>query len=298
MTATGRRPNLFLIGAPKCGTTSLAGYLAGHPQVFVSDPKEPHFFNTDSEFRFTRSWADYEAIFATADSQHRWVMEASTGYLYSEVAVQNIVSFNPDARFIVLLRRPVEMVVSLHAQLLLGQQEEIEDFEHAWDVIAARKEGRDLPPRCRDQRFLYYDEIARYGAQLERVFATVPRDHVLAILFDDLAHDPHAVYEQVLAFLGLDSDGRQIFDVLNERKALRSRRLNRILSNPHFLRLKQLLGVNTPTGLLAPFHSINRKPAVRKPLSTELRTRIIKTYADDVRVLERLLDRSLDHWLG
>ena len=63
MITTGRKPNLFLIGAPKCGTTSLASYLSDHPQIFVSDPKEPHFFNTDSENRKTWNWEEYEAIF-------------------------------------------------------------------------------------------------------------------------------------------------------------------------------------------------------------------------------------------
>lgn len=297
MTAAGRKPNLFLIGAPKCGTTSLAGYLADHPQIFVSSPKEPYFFNTDSEKRNIWNLNDYEDIFTGAATHHEFVMEASTLYLYSDVAVRNIVSLVLEARFVALLRCPGDMVVSWHSQLLFTQEEEVENFEHAWNLIATRKEGQGVPARCRDQRILYYDEIAKYGEQLERVFATVPRDRVLVILFDDLARDPRAVYEQVLAFLDLDSDGREIFDVRNQRKTLRSRRLSRILSNPIGLRLKQILGIKAPTGLLAPFHSINRKPAERKPLSANLRARINKTYEADVRVLERLLNRPLDHWL-
>jgi hypothetical protein len=276
----------------------LASYLANHPRIFVSDPKEPHFFNTDSEERGTWNLDDYEAIFAEAVAHHEWVMEASTLYLYSEVAVRNIVSFNPDARFIVLLRRPADMVVSWHAQKTFELVEDIENFERAWDAIAARRAGCEIPAHCRDHRRLFYDEIAKYGAQLQRVFAVVPRDRVLVILFDDLARDPRAVYEQVLDFLRLGSDGREFFDVLNERSELRSRRLNRILSNPFILRLKQLLGVKGPTGLLAPLYSINRKRAERKPLSDDYRARVNKTYEEDVRVLERLLDRPLDHWLA
>ena len=61
-----RKPNLFILGAPKCGTTSIAYYLNQHPEIFVSPYKEPHYFNLDSEYRFTFSEKQYLENFKNA----------------------------------------------------------------------------------------------------------------------------------------------------------------------------------------------------------------------------------------
>src|SRR4030042_1778226 len=92
-----KKPDFFIIGAPKGGTTSLAAWLADHPQVYMSSAKEPHFFNTDEPHHLSRSLSKYESLFEGAGIEHRAVGEASTGYLLSQVAVSNILNYNADA---------------------------------------------------------------------------------------------------------------------------------------------------------------------------------------------------------
>ena len=107
-------PNFFIIGAPKSGTTALGVYLGEHPDIFMCDPKEPQYFTFDLPgHRGVRTWEEYQALFPDQDRNVHAVGEASVWYLYSKVAVQEIATYRPDARLIVLLRRPDEMFLKL-----------------------------------------------------------------------------------------------------------------------------------------------------------------------------------------
>jgi hypothetical protein len=105
-----KKPDFFIVGAPKCGTTSLSEYLKQHPEIFMSEPKEPHFFGTDLEsywggrFERYRDVHKYLSLFANVQDEIR-VGEASPWYLYSKRAAEEIKQFNPASRIIILLRR-------------------------------------------------------------------------------------------------------------------------------------------------------------------------------------------------
>jgi hypothetical protein len=115
-----RKPNFFIIGASKCGTTSLCRWLSEHPNVFICPEKEPHFFNTDDVQRGTSTLGKYEALFAGVKKEHTAIGEASVWYLSSSAAVPNILAYQPDTKFIVMVRSPLQMAPALHAQVLLG----------------------------------------------------------------------------------------------------------------------------------------------------------------------------------
>lgn len=118
-----KKPNFFIVGAPKCATTSIAQRLSEHPQVYMSPIKEPHYFNTDTKYNSCRSLQEYQRLFAGVTSNHLAIGEASTGYLYSKVAVENIEKYSPGARYIVCLRNPIQMAVALHEEeLSLGHE--------------------------------------------------------------------------------------------------------------------------------------------------------------------------------
>ena len=108
------KPTFFIIGAPKCGTTSLHTYLNSHSQITMSHPKEPHYFSTDIENGGIRNKEKYEDCFSHSDGNAVAVGESSTLYLYSKVAVQNICKYNKDAKFITMIRNPIEIARSFH----------------------------------------------------------------------------------------------------------------------------------------------------------------------------------------
>src|SRR6185295_10222300 len=114
-----RKPTFLIAGAPKCGTTALYEYLQTHPQVFLSDPKEPHFYANDlGAHRTIVTRGQYEKLFSAAGPQHLAIGEASAWYLHSAVALPAVARELPDAKLIVMLRNPVELIRSLHSDLV------------------------------------------------------------------------------------------------------------------------------------------------------------------------------------
>ena len=166
------KPNFFIIGAPKCGTTSLASWLAEHPEIYFSPTKEPHYFNTDHR-RFLNSLQGYERLFAGATVQHRAVGEASVWYMYSAAAVANILDYAGEAKFIVMLRNPIEMAPSLHEELVFTGREDVKEFAEAWSLQDVRRNGQKLPPMVWEPKYVQYGDLCSLGVQLDRVFRLV-----------------------------------------------------------------------------------------------------------------------------
>jgi hypothetical protein len=208
--------------------------------------------------------------------------------------VPNILAFNPAARFIVLLRNPVDLVYSLHSQLLYGGHEEVEDFETAWRLQAARSQGEQIPLGCPDPQVLQYGSVAKLGEQLERLYRLVPRDRVLVLLQEDLQREPLRVYHQTLEFLGLPTDDRSSFPLRNANRRLRRPRLARLFFFGWLA--KRRLGMRRSLGLWRIVSPVLSTVEGRRPLSPELRSELGGFFEDDLRKLSDLVDRDLSSW--
>lgn len=290
----GGKPDFFLIGAPKCGTTAFSEYLRSNPAVFFSDPKELNFFNSDMPDRDrTESLEEYLRHFRGADG-FAAAGEGSAWYLYSRVAVPNILRFNPSAKLIVMLRNPVEMAEALHSQNVWDREDDAEDFEKAWRLQGARKRGERLPPFAEEPWQLQYGEICKLGAQMRRLYQNAPRSQVLAVLLEDMKRDARGAYEGALRFLGVPSDGRAEFPPINERKRLRSAFLGdaaRLVQNT-----KRKLGIRRSFGVLTAFRELLTVPKARPQLRPEFRRELSDYFRDDTALLGELLGRDLSHW--
>ena len=298
-------PGFFIVGAPKCGTTALSEYLREHPNVFMCSPKEPFYFATDFPVYANanaNNHEEYLALFSSANDIQYVIGEASAIYLYSNNAIQNIHDKYPDAKIIVMLRNPVDLAYSIHSQNCFGKGEDENDFNKAWDLIEKRKNGCEIPKRCRDRKMLYYDEIARLGDQFERVIEIIPSENVLTIFSDDFFSDTKSVYKNVLNFLGLPYDQKEIFNKYNQNKTHKLGWLGVFTQRPPkwmvntALKIKSIFGIKH-LGLLKSIRSINVENTQRKPLSVELRQRIIDSYRSDIYKLSKLTGRDLSHWL-
>lgn len=300
-------PDFFVIGAPRCGTTSLCRYLSKHPKICFSNPKEPHYFtrlapdppDPDLEKGYLARF------FPHRRPEHERAGEGSVSTLYSAAALGHIVRLNPEARFIALLRSPLEMLPSFHLRLLFVLEEEAPDFRSAWSLQAARARGEKLPPRCRDPRMLQYAEVASFGRWIEQLYRIAPREHCLVLLYEDFAADPRKVYDQVLRFLGLEFDGRARWPRKQPSRGYRHRFVQELLYRP-------------PRGVAALAESAGRGGARRREWIRDLRRRILRwntvevrppaldpemralvraALAEDVEKLSGLLGRDLSHWL-
>lgn len=290
-----RKPDFFILGAPKAATTALAEWLSAHPQIYFSPRKEPHYFNTDG-IAGTARLADYERLFAEADDRHVAVGEGSTHYLYSATAVPRILEYQPDARFIVSVRNPLEMAPALHDECLRQGWETVRRFERAWRLQDARRRGQSVPtPACGDPDRLLYGPYARLGEQLERLYQRVGSDQVKVILVDDLRRDPGAVYRAVLEFLDVKDDGRTAFPTLNSAPHTRSVLLSQLIRRTSMLR--DALWRPGDWGLAAAIRRINTRARDRAALDEAMRAELCDYFADDVDRLGRLLNRDLSAWL-
>jgi len=295
-----KKPNFFIIGAPKCGTTSLAMWLSEHPNIFMCPIKEPHFFNVDG-LRRIKSLKQYEKLFAKAGPEHLAVGEASTHYLYSKEAVPRILEYQPEAKFIVCIRNPIEMAPSLHAQRIFTGAETVKDFEKAWRLQEERKKGKYIPRTIKkDPERLQYGAYCRLGKQLERLYKIVSKEKVLVLVLDDIAENPKREYQKVLSFLGVPDDGRDNFPVYNPRKVVRSVFLAytmRLLRNT-FSEIKQIIGLNKEFKIDSWMrHKLNKKSYKVEPLSPEMKKELCNYFKDDIELLEKLLNRDFSHWL-
>jgi len=291
------RPNFFIIGAPKCGTTSLAKWLSDHPQVYMSPVKEPHYFNRDHHYRNIPEEDAYVRLFDGVTDAHRAVGEASVFYLFSDVAVPEIEAAVSGARYIVMIRNPVEMAHSLHEQQLVAGNEHIEDFETAWEKSDRRLQRKDVTFWCREPKLLAYTEVCKLGKQIERLYETVPEERVHVIVFDDLEENASREYQKTLQFLNLDKYNRTDFSAHNTAKERTSQWLRRVVKGVNAV--KQSLGLyRLGTGIMDQLDKLNTNYRSRPPLSPRVRQDVARYFEDDVRRLSGVLDRDLTHWVN
>ncbi len=289
------KPDFFIVGAPKCGTTALFNYLAAHPSVFMPENKEPNYFCTDlPRYGHVATLTEYEALFSSAQP-HALTGEASALYLYSNVAISGVMAHNANAKIIVMLRNPIEAARSMHAFQWSYELEDVFDFEEAWRLQKARLEGQDLPPRWPYPDHLQYGALYRYAPQVRRLLAHAPRANCLFLLFEEFFADPSRQFARVLGFLGLPPDpARTAFPVVNQTIGVRSARLDRLLRRP-------------PTALVAlrraahavGFHPIravqrlNQVAGQKPPLRESFRAELEEYFSADVAALEQLLGLEL-----
>jgi hypothetical protein len=240
---------------------------------------------------------------------HRAVGEGSVSYLYAPDTLERIQHWNPNARFIALVRDPLSMLPSYHLRMLFLLQEDEQDFARAWELQTARARGERIPRLCLDPRLLLYGEVAKLGAQIERLFAVAGRGRSLVVLFDDLVAEPAAVYRRVLEFIGVDHDGRTRFAPKYESRIYRSRLLQRLLYRPVIryggvITTLQRRARSQPRARgrrkslikrLTHWNTVSTRPA---PLAPGMRAIVRETLMPDVEHLSDLLGRDLSHWLG
>jgi hypothetical protein len=300
-----KAPNLFLVGAPKCGTSALAHYLSQHPNVFMA-PKEMHFFGGDLRFGPGFYRRDEEAYLAEFDARHgrRWAGEASVWYLFSTLAASEIYDFNPQARILIMLRNPVETIHSMYYQFRFDGNENLPTFEEALAAEPERRAGCRIPRQCYFPQGLAYRQVARYAGQIGRYLEVFGRDRVHVILYDDFAVDTAATYQGALDFLGLQPSPRQSeFGILNGNKRPKSVALQAVLNAPWLRATAVGMRSWLPRPAFAAVRRVgiracelNSSPVKRPALSAQLRSQLIREFAPDVERLSDLLGRDLREW--
>ena len=201
-------PDFIIIGAQKCGTTSLYYDLTAHPCIAPALTKEVHFFDTNFGKGTTWYRAHFPLLLPKARRQNVITGEASPSYIFHPLAPKRISGMIPTAKIIVLLRNPVDRAYS-HYQHSVRKGVETLSFEDALTHEAERLDGerekilQDESYDSFNRRNYSYLSRGIYVDQLETWTSIFPREQLLILNSEDLYTDPQAILKQVLDFLAL-----------------------------------------------------------------------------------------------
>jgi hypothetical protein len=302
-------PDFFIAGAPKAGTTALHAALVDVPGISLSSPKEPKFFLCDGR---PPSRAEHRGP-GDAHSRQEWVWsrdaylrlwsdapagallgESTPFYLHDTEAHARIAAVAPEARFVVLLRDPVDRAYSNWMHLWTDGLEPEADFLRAVEAEQSRRRAGWAP-------FWRYRGLGRYGEQLEHLYRHFPPSQVLTIRYRALVDHPHETVSSVVRFLGLEPGEARVVPRDNTRPfrpySVRTRALARLV------RLGAAAGSYAPSEVWRMaskplLRELHRYGARRPELTPDQRRVVLEPLLPDLELLESVTGQSFDDWRG
>jgi hypothetical protein len=291
------QPNLFIVGAPKCGTTSLHFYLNQHPDIFLCEPKEPNYYNTDLIRANRISSEDYFGLFK--DAKTKYIGEATPLYLMSKDAPLKIKKACPNAKIILCIRKPVDLLFSAYFQNKYNLIEEASTFEEALEDQENRKKTLKNTKTGEPIDRLIYSRFVDFTAQISLYFEVFGRDNVYVIIFDDLKKKTELEVRKVLRFLNVDEQAEINFLIQNAYKINKSQVAAKLIhSPPSALRkiVRLILPKSITNRIYKTLKQLNTEKKKKSAIKPETKNTLTKEYLPEVERLEKLLKVDLSHW--
>lgn len=284
----------------KAATTSLAQFLSTLDAVEMCPIKEPQHFCTDlydhpdfaamPQIRafegqdWVRGRAEYLALFSPTSSA-RYVAEASTTYLYSVTAAQEIAVFSPQARIAILLRHPVRRAFS---EYLMNRKIGIARGSFSEAMAADHDRVRQGEFRL-FERYVY---AGLYAKQVERFLRAFPREHVFIAAIDEPGNNIETVAKDLCSFLGIEAAPQ--VPRLNEAGLAAYPGLNQILFRSG---IKGWASRTLPTGFKSALKKLYYSEATPPKITAQDIEEWTDIFASDVRELSDLVKHDFTFWL-
>ncbi len=299
-------PDFLIIGAGKSGTTSLDNYLKQHPEVFMSEVKEPNFFAYD-EFDLTDAYPEllqhyqesvtnideYLELFKAAQPTQK-KGETSNTYMSIHSTAKTIYKYSPDIKLIAILRQPTERLYSRHLHLARVNKMVSDSFEDVLDKSSNWWVRNDLV-----KEGFYYKNLKPY-------FDTFPKENIKVFLSEDLRKDPQSLVDEIFEFIGVTPKSLDFSVTFNKSGFIKNKALDKIVGERSVVigSIKKIL----PTSLFRKaknsvflqklVNGARNKNLEQPKLSPELKERINQEiYKEDIIKLAKLINRDLSHWL-
>ena len=276
------KPNLFIVGAPKCGTTFLYHYLKKHPDIYFPEFKEPHFFGSDlirKNGAYDLSLNQYYDLFK---SDKKIIGEASTFYIFSKNAAKEIYNFNPEAKIIIMLRDLVDLACSLHSQFVFSGDEVIEDFKKALDLEKDRLNGMNIPNQTTVVNKLFYtNNILELPQNINSFINYFKKENIKFIFLSDIKTNPQKVYFETLDFLKIDSNVKvSEFKVINKNKNYKLKFIRNFIKK-YSVGLGKIRSkfIKKPLGINKYIEFLNKKEIDRIPISNDLKNNLTNKFS-------------------
>lgn len=300
-------PDFFIAGPPKAGTTALHVALANHPDLFMSTVKEPKYFlcsdqppanqQGPGDAHSAQEWvwrrAEYEALFEAAPEGT--LRGESTPFYLSDVGAQARIKLErPDAKFIVVLRDPIDRAHSNWAHLWADGLEPVADFVTACRLEEQRREAGWAP-------FWRYLTLGRYGRHLQGLLVLFPAEQVHWLRYRQLVDDPVGALEGICAFLGVDPGVIDDVPPANVSSYVQPSWRSQVLQNA--VRAGASVGRRFPPQLwrkasVPLLRALKDQPRNRPSLHADERLALTSYFEEDVALLASLTGGSYDDWLS
>lgn len=201
--------------------------------------------------------------------------------------------YQPQAKFIVALRNPVDMCISLHGQAIRGDYAFNEDFAKSWKhSLELNRNKKSLSPK---QKYLQnYIDRCMLGQQCKKLINEVHSDSVHFVIFDELKKAPRKVYLETLGFIGVEDDGRFDFPVENSGFMIKYPFLNKALSL--LGKAKRKMGLHSSVGLASKLQRMNSREGGRVEVEDKLKAEMKEIFQNDILELEKITKKDLGLW--
>ena len=276
--------NTFIVGAPKAGTTSLHFYLQQHPDVCMSEIKEPNYFTAQEVVKLyydvspvnSEDW--YHSIFT--EPTRKVVGEGSVSYLFYPEVAQKIYEYNPEARILIILRSPVQRAFSHYLMdCRLG----------LCDI--SLEELLDNPSKY-PHFYQQFIELGMYHQQTKRYIDVFGQNQVKVMFYDDFKTDTNLFVDQVFSFLDLRPVDFNMV-VKNKFKQPSSTIVAKLYQ---FKWLRSYLNIVFPKVLLLKIKSVLFKDSKKPKLDHSIKRKLSNIYKNDIAELSKLLSKDLSAW--
>lgn len=293
--STNRKVNLFLVGAAKSGTTSLAELLKKHEEICVPHYKEPFYF---IEGNGLDTYEEYIDLYKLEEDKKYWV-DASTGYLFEHNIAERIYNYNPDARILIVLRNPIDFCISYWRYMRVNGSENLDFNKAISDGVQDYRNTKEFANSIDDWPQSYqYIKRAKYYRQVKSYIDIFGADKVKVCIFEDLIKDEN-VLKSIFDFIELPDKGllslpkenssgdvNKVFHFLRFSNKLKGvkRIFKKLIKNENRMKIrKKMISLSTSKSKKVDF-KVNRKEMCKK-------------FDNDVQLLKEILPNvNFDSW--
>ena len=278
-----KKPNLFIVGAGRSGTTTLHEWLKDHPEVFMSEVKGPNFFGEEPNPAFPEFFKNkkkYMDLFKGADNKK--ILGESSHYFWSKTAPKEITEFNPESKILIILRNPLDVAYSYYKN---GDIPNNIPFEESLKLNDERVKKMFVKLNFAENLQNYLDVFGK---------------NVYLIIIEEMNNDLEEAYKKLCRFLGINDSFLPDFENHNQARELKNKWLVKLIEKAPAgfkLLIKSLMTKKSVKRVRTKIIKFTTKKDIKDTINPELRKRLFKEYfAKEKEKTEKILNKKLDFW--
>ncbi len=293
-------PNTFLIGAQKAATTSVYSWISQHPNICGPMAVKDYGFFTRDDF-FNKGFSSLSSFYEEVYKNEEIIIQGSVHYIYFEKALERIKEFNPDAKFILLLRSPIDRAISAYEYAVKFNYEDLPIYE-AFSLESKRLLDDDIQVLSQ----LTYKHHGLYFKQIQSFLKLFKREQLEIVLYEDISKNPEQVVKNIFSFLGVDPNIELNFKSFNVTGEVKSKEFQKVVFGNGTIRnflvqkvLKKILPHKFTAKLkwkIIDLNTKDKKSNYLNKINEDLREELFDFFREDIDQLEQFLSRDLSHW--